>query len=182
MVFENRTIRIRDMLGMGYLARLLAEPEHDVHVSDLVAGADDGRPNAASGDAGELLDARARTDEARLRDAREELADAQQRNDLGRVERLVDEIECLTAELSRGFGLGGRPRRAGSANERARIAVTRAIKYSINKLEEHDPELASHLRRSVRTGTFCVYAPPSTARVTWALCVSWVHRGSRPPR
>ncbi len=175
LVFENRTTRVRDMLGMDYLARLLAEPETDVHVTDLVARAHHRRRDAASGDrvpgdAGELLDARARTDyEARLRDARDELADARQHNDRGRIERLVDEIECLASELSRGFGLGARPRRAASANERARVAVTRAIKYSIDKIAEHDPDLASHLRRSVRTGTFCIYAPPSTARVAWVL-------------
>ena len=175
LVFEGRTTRVRDMLGMGHLARLLGQPERDVHVTDLVASAYGRRRDApaaqqAFGDAGEMLDARARAGyEARLRDAHEELGEARQLNDRGRVERLADEIELLTAELSRAYGLGGRTRRAGSANERARVAVTRAIKYAIDRIAEHDLALAEHLRIAVRTGTFCVYAPPARDRVSWTL-------------
>lgn len=66
------------------------------------------------------------------------------------------------------FGLDGRARRAGSAAERARVAVTRAIKYAIDRVAEHDPALAEHFRRAVRTGLFCVYEPPSRDRVRWS--------------
>ena len=176
LIFEDRTTRVRHMLGMAHLARLLSQPEREVHVVDLVGAAyarrrDDGaRADKASGDAGELLDARARAAyEARLRDAGEELTEAQELNDLGRAERLTEEVEFLTAELSRGYGFGGRTRRAASANERARVAVTRAIKYAIDKIAEHDAPLAEHLRRAVRTGTFCVYTPRARDRVSWTL-------------
>ena len=172
LVFEGRTTRLPHMLGLAHLARLLAEPGREVHAADLAAAAYEGRrdPGAAAprGDSGELLDARARSDyTARLRDAREELDEATRRNDRGQVERLGEEIEQLAAELSRGFGLGGRPRRAGSAAERARLSVTRAIRYAIDKIGEHDPALAEHLRLGVRTGAFCVYAPSSRDPVSW---------------
>lgn len=172
LVFEGRTTRLRHMLGLVHLARLVAEPGREVHAADLAAAAYEGRrdPGGAAppGDAGELLDARARTAYAtRLRDAREELEEAERRNDRGQVERLGEEIERLAAELSRGFGLGGRPRRAGSAAERARLSVTRAIRYAIDKIGEHDPALAEHLRLGVRTGAFCVYAPSSRDPVSW---------------
>ena len=55
------------------------------------------------------------------------------------------EIEILAGELSRGFGLGGRPRRAAAVAERARLAVTRAIRYALERVAEHDPALAEHL-------------------------------------
>jgi tetratricopeptide (TPR) repeat protein len=174
LVFEGRTTHFRHMLGLAHLARLIAEPGREIHVADLVgsayAGDRDDRAGrgAARGDAGAQLDARARADyEERLRDAREELAEAERMNDRGRSERLAAEVELLASELSRGYGLGGRERRAGSAHERARLAVTRAIKYAIDKLETHDPALAEHLRRSVRTGAFCVYAPANRDRVGW---------------
>jgi non-specific serine/threonine protein kinase len=161
------------MLGLAYLARLLADPGREVHAADLAAAAYEGRraPAAAPpGDAGELLDARARAEyAARLRDAREELEEALRHHDRGRVERLGDEVERLAAELARGFGLGGRPRRAGSTSERARLSVTRAIRYAIGKIGEHDPALAEHLRRGVRTGTFCGYTPSSRDPMSWAL-------------
>ena len=171
-VFEGRTTRLPHMLGLAHLARLLADPGREVHAADLASAAYEGRrdPGAAPppGDAGELLDTRARAAYAeRLRDAREELDEATRRNDRGQIERLGEEIEQLAAELSRGFGLGGRPRRAGSAAERARLSVTRAIRYAIDKIGEHDPALAEHLRLGVRTGTFCAYAPSSRDPVSW---------------
>ena len=49
------------------------------------------------------------------------------------------------------------------------MAVTRAIKYAIDRIAEHDPALGEHLRLAVRTGTFCAYVPPSRDRVTWKL-------------
>jgi hypothetical protein len=171
LAFENCTTRLHPMRGIVHIARLLSAPGREIHVLDLAADpSPTQRQPAASADAGELLDTRARTEyESRLRDARAELAEAEEINDGGRAERLREEIEFLAAELVRGLGLGGRHRRAGSASERARVAVTRAIKYAIDRIAENDPALAEHLRLAVRTGTFCSYAPPSRDRVTWTL-------------
>ena len=83
------------------------------------------------------------------------------------VLKTIEDQGKLTAELARAYGFGGRPRRSGSVSERARVAVTRSIKYAIDKIAEHDPTLADHLRRAVRTGTFCVYTPPARDRVSW---------------
>jgi hypothetical protein len=163
------------MVGLAHLARLLAQPSHEVHVVDLVDAAQErtrngGRARAAIGDSGELLDARARADYvARLRAAREELDEAAAANDYARSERLEEEADFLEGELARGYGLGGRARRAGSAPERARVAVTRAIKYAIDRVGEQDPGLAEHLRLAVRTGLFCAYEPPSRDCVVWSL-------------
>ena len=41
-------------------------------------------------------------------------------------------------EMARAVGLGGRDRRAGSAAERARLNVTRAIKSALQKISEHN--------------------------------------------
>jgi non-specific serine/threonine protein kinase len=104
-----------------------------------------------------------------LHEALEELDEAERMNDRGRLENLRHEVELLKAELSRGFGLAGRPRRAGSSQERARVAVTRAIKYAIDKIEVQDAAMAEHLRASVRTGAFVSYRPSSRDRVRWEL-------------
>ena len=37
VIFERRTVRVRDLKGMRYLARLLADPGREYHVLDLVA-------------------------------------------------------------------------------------------------------------------------------------------------
>ena len=64
------------------------------------------------------------------------------------------------------MGLGGRDRRAASASERARVAVTKAIRYALGKIAEHDAALAEHLEIAVRTGTYCAYAPADRDRIT----------------
>lgn len=69
----------------------------------------------------------------------------------------------LLRELSRAVGLSGRDRRAASASERARAAVTRAVRQAITKIGEHHPPLGDHLTRTIRTGTYCAYMPDPRA-------------------
>jgi hypothetical protein len=155
------TFRLKDSLGLAYLARLVAEPGREVHVLDLVGGRRGGEAEAVDvGDAGELLDAEAREEyRGRLQDLRETLAEAESFGDEGRAARAREEIEFLAAELGRAVGLGGRARRAGTAAERARIAVQRRIKNALGRIEEHSPALATYLARAVKTGNFCVFRP-----------------------
>jgi hypothetical protein len=39
------------------------------------------------------------------------------------------------------------------------VRVTRALRAAIERVRTADPRLGDHLARSVRTGTFCSYAP-----------------------
>jgi hypothetical protein len=157
--------RIRDSLGMRYLARLVAEPEREIHVLELARG---GEPTADqpldAGDAGELLDEEARAEYGRrLDDLRETLAEAESFGDATRAARAREEMDFLAAELGRAVGLGGRARRAGGAAERARSAVQRRIKNAIGRIGEAAPALAPMLARAVRTGNYCVYRPSTRA-------------------
>src|SRR6478672_8323219 len=43
--------------------------------------------------------------------------------------------------------------------ERARSAVTRAIRQTLVRIRRHHATLNDHLERRVRTGTYCVYLP-----------------------
>ncbi|MEP6655067.1 MAG: hypothetical protein ABJA82_17010, partial [Myxococcales bacterium] len=160
------TFRLKDTLGLQYLARLLAEPGREIHVLDLVgggrshAGAVDGDAVIDHGDAGELLDEEARQKyRRRLEDLRETVAEAESFGDAARASRAREEIEFLGAELGRAVGLGGRARRAGSAAERARSAVQRRIKNALARIADAAPDLAAVLGRAVKTGNFCVYRP-----------------------
>jgi hypothetical protein len=53
----------------------------------------------------------------------------------------------------------------GDSLELAREAVSTRIRLGVDAIERVHPELGRHLRRSVRTGTFCSYEPP--ARTVW---------------
>ncbi|MFZ5893647.1 MAG: ATP-binding protein [Myxococcota bacterium] len=163
VAFGEQSFRLRDSLGLRYLARLFEAPNRAISALELSGAVRDDASEAATGlvdagDAGELLDEPARKSyQARVRELQRELAEAEAFADLGRTHRLRQELEFLTAELSRAVGLGGRTRRAGGAGERARSAVQRRIKNALDRIREHSPELAALLERSVKTGSDCIF-------------------------
>lgn len=143
--------------GLADLARLLARPGAEVHVLDLVVP---GGTAPRQRDLGEVLDDRARAAyRQRLHDLEERIVDAEADGDVDAALAAAEEREALVAELTGAYGLGGRPRRTGDPAERARTTVTSRIRDAMSRVERVHPELGRHLRASVRTGTFCVYAP-----------------------
>ena len=179
--FEGRTVRVRDLKGMHYLARLLAHPGREFHALDLVAAESVGvarsessltaeLPRTALGDAGEMLDARAKNAyRRRLAEIEDDIAQARALGDTERESQADAERDFLVRELSRAVGLGGRDRRAASASERARVGVTRAIRYAMTRIGEHHPLLGEHLNLAIRTGTYCGYLPDPRAAAAWKL-------------
>jgi tetratricopeptide (TPR) repeat protein len=166
VVFEGRTVRVRDLKGMRYLAQLLVHPGREFRVLDLVA-AETGQ-QVALGDAGEMLDERAKTAyRRRLAEIEDDIEHARALGDAGREAQAETERDFLVQELARAVGLGGRDRRAASASERARSGVTRAVRQGIARIGEHHPELGEHLNRAVRTGTYCAYVPDPGERAAW---------------
>jgi hypothetical protein len=155
--FRNQTALVRNSKGLQMLARLIAQPDQDIHVLDL-GGA--GVGTADRGDAGPALDDQARHEyRRRVRELEEDLSEAIELADQGRADALREELDFITRELSRAFGLGGRERRAGAAAERARINVRRRIKDAIERIREQTPEAGRHLDNTVKTGSYCRYAP-----------------------
>jgi len=183
--FAGTTCRLKDARGLHYIAHLLHQPHQEVHAitllttsADLSEGLADGHSVQDSSlsfdhtegfsDAGELLDPQARAAyKQRLSELREELAEAQNFHDLGRSEQLTAELDFLTHELARAVGLGGRARRMGSAAERARVNITRAIKLALRKIGEHHPALGQHLTTTIKTGSYCSYTPDTRLPITW---------------
>jgi hypothetical protein len=127
-----------------------------------------GLPRSTLGDAGEMLDARAKDAYRRRLDEIDD--DIEQARTIGDAERAAQadaERDFLVRELSRAVGLGGRDRRAASASERARAGVTRAVRQAIARIGEHHPQLGEHLSRTIRTGTYCAYFPDPRAPAGW---------------
>jgi tetratricopeptide (TPR) repeat protein len=166
LAFAGRTVRLQDLKGLHYLARLLGTPGREFHVLDLVAA----QRGPDAGDAGPLLDAEAKAAYGRrLAEIDEDLAEAQQIGDARRVEQARVERDFLAREIARAVGLGGRDRRASSDSERARAGVTRAIRSAMARIREHHAPLADHLERAIRTGTACGYHPDPRAPACWML-------------
>jgi len=167
------SVRLADTKGLRYLAELVSRPGVERHALDLVdrvegpapAGGPDRR---ALGDAGEVLDARARTAyRHRVEELRAEADEALAAGRLDTAEATQAELDELVAQLARAFGLGGRERRAASAAERARLNVTRALRAAIAKLADAMPGAGAVLDRRVRTGLYCAYEPDAGDGVRW---------------
>jgi tetratricopeptide (TPR) repeat protein len=179
VTFDGQTERIRDLKGMRYLARLLAEPGREFHVLDLVAAETAGNahadgqasatlPRSGLGDAGELLDPTAKAAyRRRLAEIDDDLDQARATGDTERAAQADAERDFLIRELARAFGLRGVARRAASASERARASVTRAVRQVMARIGKHHPDLGEHLSRTIRTGTYCAYLPDPRAPARW---------------
>ena len=187
--YGGRTFPLKDIKGLSYIQRLLQHPGEEFHSLDLLSGgtgamnlADSGHKSAPQpegtdrigglGDSGEMLDAQAKEEYThKLLELKEVLEDQRERGNHDRAEQVEAEIDSINRELARAVGLGGRDRRAGSASERARLNVTRAIKAALQKISEQQAAMGELLERSIRTGSFCSYVPDSRNRVTWQFSV-----------
>jgi tetratricopeptide (TPR) repeat protein len=170
VVFAGRSVPLHDLKGMRYLARLLATPDREFHVLDLAAGERGAVPREGAGDLGPALDDQARAAyKRRLAEIDEDIEEALALGDGERVTLARADRDYLVRELAGAFGLGGRYRLVGSSSERARASVTRALRYAVARVAEHHPLLADHLARTVRTGTYCCYAPDPGMAIHWEI-------------
>jgi hypothetical protein len=173
-------IRLKHAKGLHYIAYLLAHPGRQILASDLAAvgtargaqraGVEPGGTAADLGDAGAMLDAKAREQyRRRIGELREALTEAARFNDTFRAARLRSELEALRDQLAGAVGLGGRNRKAASHTERARLMVTKAIKAALAKIRAMDASLGRHLATSIKTGACCAYDPGPLPPVSWQL-------------
>jgi tetratricopeptide (TPR) repeat protein len=166
--YEGIRVELPDSKGLAYLQRLVASPDQDVHVVELIApdaGADTSSSSATragrlSESSIEVLDKEAlRSYRARLQELESLRDEAERDHDLARLASLDTEREQIESELRTAFGLAGRPRSVSDPTERARKAVYNRIRASTRRIEQVHPALGRHLGRSVRTGTTCCYRP-----------------------
>lgn len=177
--FDGTQVLLRDLKGMRYLAQLLREPGREFHVLDLSsreAGQPAGTrppdteslPVRTTSDTGPLIDDEARNAyRRRLHEIEDDLDEATRNGDVDRAALAKADRDYLVTELSRAVGLGGRSRTTGSTSERARAAVTRAVRYALRRIAEHHPGLADHLEHTIRTGTYCSYDPDPRHPPRW---------------
>lgn len=168
--------RLPDTKGLRYVAELLRSPGVERHALDLVdrvegvAAGDLAIDRRRLGDAGEVVDAQARTAyRHRIEALRAEIDDALDRGAEGHAEALQAEIDQLVGQLAQAFGLGGRSRRASSVAERARLNVTRALRAATARVSEALPEAGPVLDRRLRTGIYCAYEPDENDPVRWSV-------------
>lgn len=172
--------RLRDLKGLRYIHALLSAPGRELHVLELAGLLAGGSPAGPARDDGlkatrlegpePVLDPTAKEAyRRRLAELAEDFEEARSWNDPERVALIEKEIDGLTTQLERALGLGGRDRDMASPAERARVSVTKAIRGAVRAISAECPDLGEHLAASLRTGRFCMYAPPGHEPPTWNL-------------
>ena len=160
LCYEGKQVQLPDSKGLGDIATLIGAHGADVHVLTLV-----GHRLARMG-ADPVLDEKAKAAyKARLAGLAGEIEDAENAGRPGRAEALRAERAALIRELAAAAGLGRRDRKLGDEAERARKTVSARVRDALAKIGQAHPELADHLRSSLRMGTLCSYSPAEP--VTW---------------
>lgn len=178
IAFNGTGFKLKDSKGLRYLSVLLGTPGREIHVLDLVLGADGVDPSSRGRSEKSVdpvgmtfdptIDRKARRAyEDRLVDLQDDIDEAVALGDDERAAVARAEQDFLTTELSSALGLGGRDRPLRGAVERARVNVTRTIRSAIAKIGSNDPLLGGHLDATIRTGIFCSYIPDPMNPVHW---------------
>lgn len=181
--YHGQAAILKATRGLDCLRYLLRYPGREIHVSELLATLVEVQAPAllcglrefgglavTTGlqDAGPILDSQAKAEyKRRVDELRRDMEEAERFNDSHRAATARCEMDAICHQLTAAVGLGGRDRRASSAAERARSAVTKRIKESINRIAEVIPPLGHHLAARIKTGYFCSYNPHPAHPVAW---------------
>jgi hypothetical protein len=159
LAFQGKTVRLKDRVGLAYIAQLLSHKRREVPVALLKALVTKNRGVKPSAGV-EVLDEQAMEQyRRRFEDLMEFLSKAELNGDAIAQERLRGEIAILGQQIASASGLGSRKRTIDDDSERIRKSVTNAVSKVVTLLEKKHPTLARHLDLSIDTGGSCIYAP-----------------------
>jgi len=161
--FGERTATVKDCLGMGYLATLLANPGSEISAARLAAGP--GLLSLAAADSA-ASSHQPILDETAMRSYRQRLGDLQAdvdachaSGDTAGADKAQTELDWLINELKTASGLAGRQRTFTNTDELARISVSKAIRRALQHITTADATIGQQLRDTITTGQRCSYRP-----------------------
>jgi tetratricopeptide (TPR) repeat protein len=146
-------------VGLLHLAALLANPGREIPAVDLAAGADLASQAASMSPQPVLDEVAKREYRQRLALLAADIDEAEAMNEYERASARRVERDWLVAELAAATGIAGRPRHFADNEERARIAVGKAIRRAIGRIAAVDPVIGAELAATVHTGLRCWYRP-----------------------
>jgi hypothetical protein len=156
--FERKAVHVTDKLGLDYIAELLRKPRVPIESAQL-AGADVDSTKLAAVPGIPLSNEKTiKAVRADLVEKRTELAGLQQSNwpRKGVLQEKIAKLEKYLGEVETHHG---KARKVAGTAQRSRTSVTNAINRAIEHISRHHPDLALHLKESIKTGTTLIYAP-----------------------
>lgn len=169
--YEDEAVQLPHVIGLEYIAILLRQAGSLVSSTAIEALSRSERPVIQANDnfqnydsvtngyvPEEKLDQTARRQyEAEALKLKRDIQEARDRGDSKKVQILTSDLEMIVDQLKRATGRRGRPRRERGDLEKARVRVTHAVNRAIEKIAEHGPKTAAHLRGNIETGTSMMY-------------------------
>lgn len=156
--YGGKQFSLSGSVGLWYLRELLTHPHQEFDPVELESARTGIRGRSSTSPTGEIFDAEARRQYAlRLSEVDEEIAEAAQFNDLGRLERLQADRQKILDHVAKATRKGGMARVA-TDSARARKNIRQQISRDIGRLGKYCPELAQHLKRSLQ-GESLSYRP-----------------------
>jgi len=145
--------------GPTFIRYLLERQGQEIHVARMLADiAGEERLDKAR-DAGDLIDEQTFNDcRQRYDELQEERADAE-RNHPDQLPDIDSEITQLANYFAQCVGLGSKSRKGADDVAKIRKRIARVIEIACDKINENDPQLAGHLKKSIKTHTFMIYEP-----------------------
>ncbi|MTI40198.1 tetratricopeptide repeat protein [Fulvivirga lutimaris] len=157
--YQNKKIIIPSIKGLYDIAKLISNANTPISSMDLMG-------SQVSEKGVDVIDQRAKVEyQQRLRTLQLQIDEAKESSDNDLLVKLEDEYDALLEYLSGAIGLSGKSRKTGGSQEKIRSAVTWRIRSAIKKINEAHPELARHLKNSIKTGTECLYQPEE--KIEW---------------
>ena len=148
--------------GVHDIHKMLLEPKEEFHCMNLMGSNLQDNVNV------KVIDATAKLNyQERIRELQSEIEDAEVMNNSTLLLSLREEYDFLLEHISSSMGLAGKVRKVGSSVEKARSAITWRIRSAVKKINKSHPDLADHLSRSIKTGTYCSYKPE--VNIHWKL-------------
>ncbi len=192
ITFRGNSVHLRDLKGLTYIVYLLQHPNESISATQLVEITTEKQTgelhNEMSkqqieeeglrqvvdlGDSGKAADPKTLKEvRRRLLEIEEEKVRAEQVGDSEKYDELEETTEQLERYLNKNYGLGNKPRRAGSHADRMRVNVNRAIQRVVGKIRKQNEALATYLNSTIKTGFQVSYTPDPNNPASWTFNIS----------
>ena len=180
--YEGETTHLKESKGLGYIHRLIENASQSIRADVLVTTGN----NYEIADGLVLLDQEYEKRDHEYSEVREIGPQADYevyKSALSELEENLDSypidsdeysetdqrIKKLKKQISKTFNIRGEERPIADGGDRARQAVTKAIKRDIKRIFDNLPNLGEHLDKNLTTGFECHYDPPPNQLPDWQL-------------
>ena len=187
--YKGIPINLNDSIGLQYIHYLLGNPNNEFPVLALVHAIKKAPPTKVvdyqnmdeeqlegqliedglnKGSTDYLLDEEAiaayKNHYSKLKSELEEETTPKCKEEINETHEIMEKIVKL---LTVGRDKSGKPRKFQDEAEKARKAVSKAVKKSLKKLENEHPALLLHFKSTLKTGMYCSYKPEKS--IPWKL-------------